>query len=92
MKKATLILTLFLLSGTISYGQYTDHRDHELDSLETVVAPWTEARMAKATPEEKSMIADVWHNLMWGYSHINPGRSMYFARRNMELRRSNPPR
>ncbi len=85
MKKAPLILTLFLLSRTISYGQYTDHRDHELDSLETVVAPWTEARMAKATPEERSMIADAWHDLMWGYSNINPGRSMYFARRNMEL-------
>ncbi|MBQ9400128.1 MAG: LuxR family transcriptional regulator [Bacteroidales bacterium] len=85
MKNAPLILTIFLLSGAISYGQYTDHRDHELDSLETVVAPWTEARMANATPEEKSMIADAWHDLMWGYSNISPGRSMYFARRNMEL-------
>ena len=85
MKKVALILTISLLSGAISYGQYTDHRDHELDSLETLVAPWTEARMAKATPEEKSMIADAWHDLMWGYSNISPGRSMYFARRNMEL-------
>ena len=41
--------------------------------------------MDKATPEEKSMIADAWHDLMWGYSNINPGRSLYFARRNMEL-------
>ena len=85
MKKTTLILTIFLLSGAISYGQYSDHRDHKLDSLETVVASWTEARMDKATPEEKSMIADAWHDLMWGYSNINPGRSLYFARRNMEL-------
>lgn len=85
MEKAALTLTIFLLSGAISYGQYTDHRDHELDSLETVVAPWTEARIAKATPEERSMIADAWHDLMWGYSNINPGRSLYFARRNMEL-------
>lgn len=85
MKKAALILTLFLLSGAISYGQYTDHRDHELDSLETVVAPWTQARMASATPEEKSMLADAWDELMWGYSNINPGRSLYFARRNLEL-------
>ena len=46
MEKAALTLTIFLLSGAISYGQYTDHRDHELDSLETVVAPWTEARIA----------------------------------------------
>ncbi len=85
MKHAALILIIFLLSGAISYGQYTDHRDHQLDSLETVVAPWTEARMAKATPEEKSMISDAWHELMWGYSNINPSRSMYFARRDMEL-------
>ena len=85
MKKEALILTIFLLSGAMSYGQYTDHRDHELDSLENAVAPWTEARMAKATEEEKSMIADAWHDLMWGYSNINPGRSLYFARRNMEL-------
>ena len=80
MKHAALILTIFLLSGAISYGQYTDHRDHELDSLENAVAPWTEARMAKATEEEKSMIADAWHDLMWGYSNINPGRSLYFIR------------
>lgn len=85
MKKATLILTIFLLSGAVSYGQYTDHRDHVLDSLETAVAPWTEARMAKATPEEKNMVVDAWHDLMWGYSYINPGRSMYFARKNLGL-------
>ena len=85
MKKAALILPLFLLSRVVSYGQYTDHRDHELDSLETVVAPWTEGRMASATPEEKSMLADAWNELMWGYSIINPGRSLYFARRNLEL-------
>ena len=85
MKRAFLILTIFLLPGAISSGEYTDHRNHRLDSLETVVAPWTEARIATATQEEKSMMADAWHDLMWGYSNINPGRSMYFARRNMEL-------
>ncbi|MBO7385883.1 MAG: tetratricopeptide repeat protein, partial [Clostridia bacterium] len=41
--------------------------------------------MASATPEEKSMISDAWHDLMWGYSDINPGRSLYFARRDLEL-------
>ena len=85
MKSTALILPLFLLSAAVSPAQYTDHRDHELDSLEAVVAPWTEERMASATPEERSMISDAWHDLMWGYSDINPGRSLYFARRNMEL-------
>ena len=85
MKKAALILSIFLLSGAMSYGQYADHRNHELDSLETVVAPWTEARMASATLEERTKIGDAWDELMWGYSNINPGRSMYFARKNLEL-------
>jgi len=85
MKNASIVLSLLLLLPAAAFGQYSDHRNHRLDSLETVVAPWTEARMAKATPEEKSMLADAWHDLMWGYSNINPGRSMYFARRNMEL-------
>lgn len=85
MKNAPLVLSLLLLIPAVSFGQYTDHRNHRLDSLETVVAPWTEARMASATPEERSMIGDAWDELMWGYSNINPGRSMYFARKNLEL-------
>ncbi len=85
MKRLAILLPLLFLSCLLAKGQYTDHRDHQLDSLEEVVAPWTEARMVRATEEEKSMIADAWHDLMWGYSNINPGRSLYFARRNMEL-------
>ena len=67
MKNASLVLSLLLLIPAVSFGQYTDHRNHRLDSLETVVAPWTEARMASATPEERSMIGDAWDELMWGY-------------------------
>ena len=85
MNRTALVLSFFLLSASVSLAQYTDHRDHQLDSLEALVAPWTEDRVASATPEEKSMISDAWHDLMWGYSDINPGRSLYFARRDLEL-------
>jgi DNA-binding NarL/FixJ family response regulator len=85
MKKALLSFAISLLFTPVSHAQYTDHRDHQLDSLEAVVAPWTEARVASATPEERERVCDAWNELMWGYSNINPSRSLYFARKTMSL-------
>ena len=85
MKRLPIILILTLLSSAMAKGQYTDHRDRQLDSLEEVVAPWTESRMATATPEELDMLSDAYHDLMWGYSQINPSRSLYFARKSYTL-------
>ena len=85
MKKALLSFAISLLFTPVSHAQYTDHRDHQLDSLEAVVAPWTEARVASANPEERERVCDAWNELMWGYSNINPSRSLYFARKTMSL-------
>ena len=74
-----------LLSCAMAKGQYDDHRNHQLDSLESVVAPWTVDRVALATYEEKDMLSDAYHDLMWGYSQINPARSLYFARKTFDL-------
>ena len=74
-----------LLSYAMAKGQYDDHRNHQLDSLESVVAPWTVDRVALATYEEKDMLSDAYHDLMWGYSQINPARSLYFARKTFDL-------
>ena len=74
-----------LLSCAMAKGQYDDHRNHQLDSLESVVAPWTVDRVALATYEEKDMLSDAYHDLMWGYSQINPSRSLYFARKAFDL-------
>lgn len=85
MKKALLSFVISLLFIPVGHAQYTDHRDHQLDSLEAVVAPWTEVRVASATPVERERVCDAWNELMWGYSNINPSRSLYFARKTMSL-------
>ena len=85
MKRLAIILSVFLLSHVVAKGQYTDHRDHQLDSLESVVAPWTVERVAQASYEEKDLLSDAYHDLMWGYSQINPSRSLYFARKAFDL-------
>ncbi|MBO7604507.1 MAG: LuxR family transcriptional regulator [Bacteroidales bacterium] len=85
MKKLATLLPLLLLSYLLAKGQYSDHRDHQLDSLESVVAPWTVERVARASYEEKDLLSDAYHDLMWGYSQINPSRSLYFARKAFDL-------
>mgnify|MGYP002626517521 CR=1 FL=1 len=85
MKNTAAILPILLLFAGPAMGQYTDHRDHQLDSLESVVAPWTQDRIASASYEEKDMLSDALEELMWGYSQINPSRSLYFARKTYTL-------
>ncbi len=85
MKRLATLLPFFFLYCLLAKGQYTDHRDHQLDSLESVVAPWTVEKISKASYEEKDMLSDAYHELMWGYSQINPSRSLYFARKAFDL-------
>ena len=85
MKRLATLLPFFFLYCLLAKGQYTDHRDHQLDSLESVVAPWTVEKISKASYEEKDMLSDAYHELMWGYSQINPFRSLYFARKAFDL-------
>ena len=85
MKRLATFLSFFFLYCLLAKGQYTDHRDHQLDSLESVVAPWTAEKISGASYEEKDMLSDAYHELMWGYSQINPSRSLYFARKAFDL-------
>ena len=85
MKTRCIIVSLLLLSGPSGWGQYTDHRDRQLDSLEALVEPWTESRVATASPEQLDLLGDAYHDLMWGYAQINPSRSLHFARKSYAL-------
>lgn len=85
MKTRCIIVSLLLLSGPLGWGQYTDHRDRQLDSLEAFVEPWTESRVATASPEQLDMLGDAYDDLMWGYAQINPSRSLHFARKSYAL-------
>lgn len=75
---------MLVLAGPAS-AQYNDHRDRRLDSLENVVAGWTPERLAKAPYETKADVCLAFSQLMYGYERINPGRSMYAARRAYDL-------
>lgn len=82
-----LFFTLFgiLVCAGSASGQYNDHRDRKLDSLENVVAGWTPERLAKAPDQTRADVCLAFSALMYGYERINPERSLYAARRTYDL-------
>ena len=85
MNRLSLTLLILLLTATVSKGQYSDHRDWNIDSLENVVATWTPERLASASPETKAAVGLAFNHLMFAYERINPERSMYCARRSFAI-------
>lgn len=81
MKHATLILPFFLLFAVVARGKYTDHRNRQIDSLENVVALWTDARIAQSSVAELEELSLAYKDLVFGYESINPSRSEHFARK-----------
>ena len=80
MKRILLaIIVLVLAAGNCA--AYIDHRGHNLDSLERVVAGWTPEREAMASEQEASSLVFAYYELMLGYRNINGERSMHFARK-----------
>ena len=71
------VLVLPLLEG----AAYTDHRGHNLDSLERVVAGWTPECEATADESTSSGLIKAYYELMYGYRNINGERSALFARK-----------
>ena len=80
MKRLLILLAVIGLSA-VKANAYFDHRGHNVDSLERVVAPWTEDRWADATEKQSEEIIYAYWSLMLGYRKINAERSMYFARK-----------
>jgi DNA-binding CsgD family transcriptional regulator len=76
-----IVCILLALVAAVSANAYTDHRGHNLDSLEQVVAGLTPERIAEATQQECEDYVFACYGLMSGYRNINGGRSMYFARK-----------
>ncbi len=86
MKKFLLSCLLFCLAGPLlSRAQYSDHRGHQLDSLEQFVVGWTPERIATADDQQCTALVQAYGDLMWGYMNVNPERSMYFARKALAL-------
>ena len=90
MKKLILIVAAalpLLLAGPRATAEYTDHRGHNLDSLERVVAGRTAEMDATAPEKECEELSFAYYSLMMGYNRINGERSMLFARKGVALAR-----
>ena len=95
--QASVILPIFafmrhfatsLLLGTLTVlcaGAYNDHRGHNVDSLERVVARWTPEAIDKATPEQLKDLGRAYLDLAMGYSQINGPKSLFYARKGLAL-------
>ena len=78
MKKA---LILFLSAcACIQAAAYTDHRGHNVDSLETAMATWTASGIANAGESELTDVAENLEGLMYGFNQTNRVKSEYYAR------------
>ena len=97
--QASVILPIFafmrhfatsLLLGTLTVlcaGAYNDHRGHNVDSLERVVARWTPDAIDKATEEELIDLNRAYRDLMLGYEVINGEKAVFYARKAIAISR-----
>ncbi len=82
------LLTLAVLAGMMPAGwAYNDHRGHNLDSLERVVAPWTPDAVDHATEEELIGLNRAYRDLMLGYEVINGEKAVFYARKAIAISR-----
>ena len=85
MKRLLIFLCSICLAT--SAQAYTDHRGHNVDSLERVVAGWTPEREALCSEQQASDLIRAYYELMLGYRNINGERSSHFARKCYNLAR-----
>ena len=82
-----LTACLFALVTAPRAGAYNAHRGHNVDSLERVVAPWTDQALEQASTEDKIRINRAYRNLMLGYCQLNGPRSEFYARKALKISR-----
>ena len=85
MKRHIFIVSVLLLTGVQNAASYNDHRGHNLDSLERVVAVWTPDKQANATTQQLIDLNRAYRNLMLGYSPINSAKCIFYARKALEI-------
>lgn len=85
MKSLSFLSAALLLAILPASGKYNDHRGHNVDSLEAVVAKWTPEKIAQASQAELVELNNNYRNLMLGYSQINRVKSDFYARKALEI-------
>lgn len=66
---------------------YNDHRGHNLDSLERVVARWTPDAVDRASEEELVGLNRAYRDLMLGYQQLNGDKTLFYAHKALEISR-----
>ena len=85
--KRILLPLLFILVGPLCLAQYGDHRGHNVDSLERVVAAWPLGLEDTAPADQSLQMQKDLKNLAYGYLQINSVKSEYYARKCLALAR-----
>jgi len=85
MKRLSVIIVAICISFISRADGYHDHRGHNIDSLERVVAPWTPQMIDSSSDEQLSDLINAWRELMLGNLQINPVKAEYYARRTLNL-------
>ena len=83
MKRICLIL--LSLPAILPLQAYNDHRGHNLDSLERVVAKWTPDAVDRASEQELLDLNRAYRDLMLGYSVLNGEKCIFYARKALSI-------
>ncbi len=86
VKRALILFAVLFGISAIAAG-YNDHRGHNLDSLERVVARWTPDAVDKASDEELVKLNRAYRDLMLGYNVLNGEKSLFYARKALSISR-----
>lgn len=83
MKKIALLLLLL----PMVCRAYRDHRGRDLDSLERTISHWTVETLAGAGEQDRTEYCKTCRQLAWGYLQVDSPRSVYYAKRAIEVGR-----
>ena len=64
---------------------YRDHRGRDLDSLERTISHWTAETLAQAGEQDWAAYCSTCRQLAWGYLQVDSPRSVYYAKRAIEV-------
>lgn len=87
MNRLKSLILLILCISLQANAEYVDHRNHNVDSLETVMARWTADDIASAGEDELRDVARNLEELMYGFNQTNGVKSEYYARMLLNLSR-----
>ena len=85
MRKALPILLFLLCFCCRAHAEYVDHRGHNVDSLENVMAGWTARMLDEAGEAELKDVAEDLEELMYGFLQTNSVKSEYYSRMLLRL-------